>query len=125
VNLPENCKCRLGESPSTGQIGRTAIVGSRIWDCQMKFRVRLGPLTLKDFERFLPGKTGLRRLHDWVQLYTGGELDWDVQLVLRKEEVPPIKIGQSGRLGWTTWIGTRTKPTDPDEVVLSSDVANA
>ena len=125
VNLPENCKCRLGESPATGQIGRTAIVGSRIWDCQMKFRVRLGPLTLKDFERFLPGKTGLRRLHDWVQLYTGGELDWDVQLVLRKEEVPPIKIGQAGRLGWTTWIGTRTKPTDPDEVVLSSDVANS
>jgi type VI secretion system protein ImpH len=125
VNLPEDCCCRLGESPATGQLGRTAIVGSRIWDCQMKFRVRLGPLPLADFERFLPGRPALRRLHDWVQLYTGGELDWDVQLILRKEEVPPIRLGQSGRVGWTTWIGTQPHTKDPEEVILSSTTAAA
>jgi type VI secretion system protein ImpH len=123
IPLPEDCRCRLGESPATGQLGRTLIVGERVWDCSMKFRVRLGPLSLRDFDRFLPGRESLRRLHDWVQLYAGQELEWDVQLCLRKEEVPQLRLGQAGRLGWTTWLGTRTQPGDAEDVILSSTAA--
>jgi type VI secretion system protein ImpH len=123
IPLPEDARCRLGESPATGQLGRTLIIGERVWDCSMKFRVRLGPLTLRDFDRFLPGKPSLQRMHDWIDLYVGKELEWEVQLVLRRDEVPQLKLGQAGRLGWTTWLGTRTQPGDAEDVVLSSTAA--
>ena len=34
-----------------------------------------------------------------------------------------LKLGQAGRLGWTTWLGTRTQPGDAEDVVLSSTAA--
>lgn len=123
IPLPPEAQCRLGESPATGQLGRTAIIGERVWDCSMKFRVRLGPLTLRDFDRFLPGRPSLQRMHDWIDLYAGKELEWEVQLVLRRDEVPQLRLGQAGRLGWTTWLGTRTQPGDAEDVVLSSTAA--
>ena len=123
VELPPDCRCKLGQARSSGEIGRSIVVGSRVWDCQMKFRVRLGPMRLADFERFLPGTSSRQRLRDWVRLYAAEELDWDAQLVLLKEQVPPLKLGQSGRVGWTTWLGTQPHARDADEVVLASAVA--
>ena len=38
-----------------------------------------------------------------VRTYVGDELDWDLQMILRKEETPPVKLGDKGRLGWTGW----------------------
>jgi len=123
VDLPADCRCRLGQARSSGEIGRSVVVGSRVWDCQMKFRIRIGPMRLADFERFLPGTPARRRLRDWVKLYTADELEWDAQLLLLKEEVPALKLGQSGRLGWTTWIGAQPHARDADQVILSSAVA--
>jgi type VI secretion system protein ImpH len=123
VNLPDDCCCRLGESKSTGRVGSSVIIGARVWDCQMKFRVRMGPMSLPDYQRFLPGTPSLHRLHDWVRLYSGDELEWDVQLILRKEEVPALRLGQSGNLGWSTWIGNQPHVKDAEDVILSSAVA--
>lgn len=123
VDLPRDCQCRLGQSRSSGEIGRSVMVGSKVWDCQMKFRVRIGPMRLADFERFLPGTASRQRLRDWVRLYTADELEWDAQLILLKEQVPAVKLGRSGRLGWTTWTGTQPHARDADQVILSSAVA--
>lgn len=122
--LPPECRLRLGESPSTGQLGRSAIVGKRMWECQQKFRIRLGPLTLRDYRRFLPGSgcRSLERLVDWVRLYTSDELCWDLQLVLRRDEVPPIQLGRKeaggGQLGWTTWSASQGMTRDPDDLIM-------
>src|SRR4029453_11938471 len=53
------------------------------------------------------GQPSLERLRDWVRNYVGFEFDWDVQLVLARDEVPGILLGREGELGWTTWLGTR------------------
>jgi type VI secretion system protein ImpH len=123
VMLPGDCCCRLGQSPATGLLGRTLVVGRHMWDCQMKFRVSLGPMRFRDFQRFLPGAHSLHRLHDWIEFYTSKELEWEAQLILRKEDVPGLLLGRSGRLGWTTWIGSQAHCRDADEVVLASTVA--
>ena len=39
LELPEEFRLRLGESPETGSLGRTTTIGARIWDCQQKFRL--------------------------------------------------------------------------------------
>lgn len=123
--LPADCHLKLGKSPMNGSLGSTAIVGSSIWECQQKFRVRLGPLTLAQYEKMLPTATcrSLRRLRDWVRLYTTDELCWDLQLVLKSNEVPRTSLGSFGRLGWTTWIRATPETNDRSDLTLSPQTA--
>lgn len=116
--LPEDTRWRLGGSPLTGTLGFSATVGERVWDRQYKFRVRFGPLGLEEYRRMLPGGESLRRLVAMLRNYLGDELDWDVNLILKRDEVPPLKLGAQGRLGWTTWIASRPFATDPADLML-------
>ena len=119
LDIPDRYWCLLGADRDTCGLGTTLVVGARTWDCQQKFRVHLGPMGFGDYERLLPGGQSFERLRDWIRNYVGDELLWDLQLVLRKEEVPRTRLGQSGRLGWTTWLGgSSTIDTDRDDLVL-------
>ena len=116
--LPPGSTCKLGESRENGAVGTTVIVGSRIWTCQLHFRIRVGPMKLAEMERLLPTGGSFSRLCDWVRQYTGDEFTWDVQFVLVKEEVPSVQLGQAGRLGWTTWLKTKPFQKDAEDLVL-------
>jgi len=124
LDLPPGSVCRLGDSRETGILGATVILGSRFWTCQLHFRLRLGPLTLAEYERLLPTGSSFRRLCDWVRQYTGEHFSWDAQLVLHKTEVPATQIGRAGRLGWTTWLKTVPFEHDADDLVLVPAAAN-
>jgi type VI secretion system protein ImpH len=89
-----------------------------VWDCQHKFRVVLGPLGFDDYCRLLPGRGSLARLVALVRGYGGDDLFWDVNLVLKKEEVPPLKLDGSAGLGWTTWLHSRPAERDSGELML-------
>jgi type VI secretion system protein ImpH len=119
MNLPPDCLCKLGDSPQTGQLGLTTIVGSRFWEAQLNFRIRMGPMKLADFERLLPSGVAFKRLKRWVTNYCGEHFFWDVQFVLMAEEVPEVRLGQSGQLGWTTWLRTKPFPRDADDLILN------
>lgn len=117
--------------PSRGQplgrnrcLGRDAIVGSRVWNMPTKFRVRIGPLSLEKFAEFMPGTSGLRKLCDLVRLYAGPEFTFDVQVVLRREDVPCAKLGSrredAPRLGWNSWSRLRPYLKDGDEAIFRS-----
>lgn len=119
VNLSSDAVFRLGESPWTGSLGTTAVLGERIWDCQQKFRVKLGPLRFSDYAKLLPGTPGFKRLVAWVRNYIGDELSWDLHLILKASEVPQARLGQFGNLGWSAWVSS--KPFEKDEVSTVSD----
>ena len=118
--LSEASRCRLGETPATGLLGMTAVIGERVWDCQYKFRIVIGPMGLQEFQRFLPGSDSLRRLVAWVRNYVGDELLWDVNLILKKEEVPPLVLGEGSQLGWTTWLTSQPLARDADDLKLDA-----
>jgi type VI secretion system protein ImpH len=118
--LAESSQCRLGETPATGSLGMTAVIGERVWDGQYKFRIVIGPMSLAEFRRFLPGSASLSRLVAWVRNYLGDELLWDVNLVLRKEEAPPLKLGEEAQLGWTTWLTSQPLAHDADDLKLDA-----
>jgi type VI secretion system protein ImpH len=109
-------------------LGEGAVLGSRVWDRQHKFRVRLGPLTFAEYQSFLPGGStarsggvSLRKLVDWVRTYLSFELDWDVRLVLHRPEVPKLVLGAGQRLGWTTWLGERRAAGAADDLCLDAE----
>jgi type VI secretion system protein ImpH len=108
-------------SSERAALGSGAVIGSRVWDRQNKFRIHLGPLTLDQYESFLPGGAPLRKLVDWVRLYLCFELDWDVRLLLKQHEVPSLTLGGGQRLGWTTWLGRRRSQTHADELCLDAE----
>lgn len=118
--LSEASRCRLGETPNTGLLGLTAVIGERVWDCQHKFRIVIGPMRLQEFQRFLPGQESLRRLVAWVRTYLGDELLWDVNLVIKKDEIPPLQLGTGAQLGWTTWLASQPLPQDADDLKLDA-----
>jgi type VI secretion system protein ImpH len=80
--------------------------------------VRFGPLGIDDYRRLLPGGPSLIRLIAMIRNYLGDELEWDLNLILRKEETPRIKLGEQGQLGWTTWLTSRAPERDPQDLRL-------
>jgi type VI secretion system protein ImpH len=96
----------------------TATIGERVWDCQQKFRVTVGPIGYRDYERLLPGGDSLARLIAVVHNYIGLELTWDVHLILKKQEVPEAELGRRGQLGWSTWLVSQPRPADSADLIL-------
>lgn len=121
MRLPEGDRTRLGSGTVGAQLGVGAVLGSRVWDRQHKFRVRFGPLTLAQYEAFLPGGKALPRLVALVRQYLCFELEWDAQLVLKRTQVPRTRLGEYGRLGWTTWVGRMRERRDPDDLTLDAE----
>jgi type VI secretion system protein ImpH len=114
-------------------LGTGAVLGRRVWDCQHKFRIHAGPLTLIEYESFLPARpnprgeddrhagTLLRQLVDWVRLYLSFELEWDLRLTLAMDDIPPTTLGVRGRLGWTTWLAHRHRSSDAADLCLNAE----
>jgi type VI secretion system protein ImpH len=119
LQLADGERTRLGRDAAT--LGTGAVVGGSVWDRQNKFRVRVGPLTLRQYEAFLPGGSELPKLVDWVRMYLCYELDWDVRLELAASDVPRPTLGGGCRLGWTTWIGRRHSRGDADDLCLDAE----
>ena len=126
--LSPNTLCSLGaEGEGRGgpadQVGLGAVVGDEIWDQQARVRIRLGPLTRGQYERFLPGGRGHEALQTLTRFFTHDQFDVDVQLVLAHDEVPSCVIGgdhgQTAPLGWCTWMRTGAFGRDADETVLN------
>ncbi len=119
--LPGSERTYLGSKKSGAILGRGSVLGGSVWDCQHKFRLHLGPLTLAQYESFLPGGTAITKLIAWIRQYLCFELAWDAQLVLIKEQVPKTVLGSFGRLGWTTWLGNYTSAKNASNLTLDAE----
>jgi len=110
----------------TGQnnrLGVNLVVGERVWDVQSKFRLRLGPLTWPQFRSLMPNGPALRPLCQMTRLYAGPTLDFDIQPLLKPEEVPACRLtadpDEGHHLGWNTWLPRSTIPSLPvDDAVF-------
>jgi type VI secretion system protein ImpH len=105
-------RSRLGGRGGFNCLGEDAVLGERTWHAQSRFRVLIGPLSFRDYERFLPRGRSSRALHDLIRLYVGMEHSWEVKLVLKKNEVPLAWLGNSVWVGWSSWLGARLTERD-------------
>lgn len=105
-------------------LGRTVMIGSRICLYGSRFRLRVGPLSRADFDSLLPESERFKTLVEFVKLYVGIDWDFDIQLVLRAEEVPASQLGgrdaPPAQLMRNSWMLTRPATEDRDDVVLQS-----
>jgi type VI secretion system protein ImpH len=121
LKLDEESLSRLGTM--NHQLGFNTIAGTRVWDTQSKFRLKFGPLSFNEFKSFLPVGSAYKPMTALARFLVGLEFDFDIQLTLKKEEVPDCKMRTNEesqpRLGWTTWLKTKPFKQDDSQVVLA------
>ncbi len=119
VDRPD--QCALDEPDEASRLGRGALIGDEVFDTQARARIRIGPLEKARYEAFLPGGSAHEALRSTVRLFCHDQFDFEIQLVLAREDVPGVTLGEGEeeRLGWTTWMRTRERDTHADETVLS------
>jgi type VI secretion system protein ImpH len=122
LELPADQRTALGgERRPAVLLGTGTVLGQRVRDVQSRIRIVMGPMDFDRFGDFLPGHRSLARLTDWVRNYVGFEFDWEVRLVLARDEVPGVRLGREGHLGWTAWLGARRAGTDADDLTLAPE----
>lgn len=118
LDLPADSRCLLGGSSAVSSLGVTTLLGARTWQAQQRFRIVLGPLDVADYRRMLPGGKSLERLMAVVRNYLGDELEWELQLILREDEVPKPRLDGETQLGWTSWLSQRPLGRDGNDLHL-------
>jgi type VI secretion system protein ImpH len=108
------------------RLGSEVVIGMRVWDVEGKFRLRIGPLSYSQFCRLLPDGDMFQSFRQMVRLYVGSHLEFDVQLVLKRREVPRCRLGGdkggASRLGWNTWVRHGEFRTDVSDAIFSSSI---
>lgn len=120
--LSERDQCELGdESDMSSQLGFGAVAGDEVWDQQTKVRLRIGPLSMDQYNDFLPTGSAHAKLRWMVRYFSRDAFDFEAQLVLDRDDVRGCLLGDDGEsqpLGWSTWIRTNVFNRDADDAVV-------
>ena len=120
--IPESDQTRTGdEREYSEQLSLGAIAGDEVWDQQSTARIVLGPLTLSQYLDFLPNGSAYRPLCDLTEFFSRREIDFELQLILRRGETPGMVLEEESggfMLGWTTWLKNAPMTRDPADTVL-------
>jgi type VI secretion system protein ImpH len=121
VDMSDRCSFE-GRNSYSEQLGIGMVVGDEVWDQTARVRIRIGPLSLAQYEEFLPTGSAFEPLRVLTRFFSNDEFDFEVQLVLSRHEVPRCELGAEAesapRLGWTTWSRTKEMTRDVADTVL-------
>lgn len=115
-DVPREHQTMLG---STNSALGTAMAGQRVWQRDLRMRLRIGPLPMCDFEQFLPGARASQALSRMLGMFTGSALEYEIQLVLRAEDVRGLGLSpdrEGGRLGWDSFVSTEPETEDRADI---------
>ncbi|MEO1619136.1 MAG: type VI secretion system baseplate subunit TssG [Planctomycetota bacterium] len=137
LELPVPERTRIGMLDGHCKMGFDTVVGTRTWDPGSKFRLRIGPVGLDEFESLLPTAPTLPRICQFIRSYVGMEYDFDLQVILRREEIPFCKLSDTTSdeppaerddqpdvrpyLGWNTWLCSKMPTEDSEDAVFHHD----
>ncbi|MBU1169361.1 MAG: type VI secretion system baseplate subunit TssG [Proteobacteria bacterium] len=110
--IPEDQICRLGQNIS---LGVTSNLGREFLTRNGAFRIEIGPLSQKNYRRFVPGSSDFKRLSSLTGLYMNQPLSYDVELIMDKKEKPlTLCLGgkQNSSLGLDTWVYSDEGPEE-------------
>ncbi len=118
----ETICCPADRETQSEQLGLGAVVGDQVWDPHARIRVKLGPLTLEQYRDFLPGHSAYRALDAWTRFFANDEIDFEVQLILKQQDVPSCTLGAAEResplLGWVSWLSSKPLNRNPGDTIL-------
>lgn len=127
LDADTQCSFSEGMSDSEG-LGTGAVVGDEVWDQQSRVCIVLGPLSLERYVDFLPNGSCWELLRAWVRFFSNEEWDFDVKLILERDQVPACELGADAgaggpQLGWVSWVKSAPFGRDPGDTVLPLETA--
>ena len=91
-------------------LGYGATLGKRVWRCDLRIRLKIGPLDAAQRDRCLPNgaiATGIKRM---LQRFSMSNLDCEVCLLLKPECIHPAVLTANkpapDRLGWGSFLAS-------------------
>jgi type VI secretion system protein ImpH len=105
ISIDETQRAFLGQGNCS--LGEDCTIGERVKDISGKFRISLGPLEFDTFRDFLPKGERYHALLDLVRLTLRDQLEFDLQLILLRSEIPDLTLAYDNpcQLGWSSWLG--------------------
>jgi type VI secretion system protein ImpH len=101
IALPKNSRSELGQQKALTGL----VLGKRIWHVQNKLTILIGPIDYSDFSDFVPGTEMFEAFNQIVKLYLGLEYDYEIKVLLKKENLSAVSLGKKGmKLGWGAWL---------------------
>jgi type VI secretion system protein ImpH len=123
--LSPSDQCIFGDGDSFAeQLAVGAVAGDAIWDRQSRIRLKFGPLDRDQYLGFLPAGSAWEPLRSLAKFFCGEHVEIEVQLFLKRDEVPRCELGEDSaggpRLGWFTWMksGSGFDRTPGDSILL-------
>ncbi len=104
VELEQGQRMLLGVSNS--HLGENTHIGVRARERSGKFAIRIGPLGVDGYDRFLPGGDLSAIVRETVQLFTRNPVDYDLELMIGTESSVAFALSEHNpaALGRTTWL---------------------
>lgn len=130
IPIPRDEQSRLPDSQYPDgrfcRLGIDAVAGTRVVDVQGRFRIRIGPLDYPAFRSWMPDQAKVKALADLTRIAVGPDFGFELQLILRRDQVPPPRLGAGGdgaqsHLGWNLWMTGRPFDNDPDDAIFDLD----
>lgn len=98
-------------------LGAGAMAGERVWQRDLRMRLVMGPLAHAAFMSFLPGGDKARAMREWLAMFSGVTLEYEVQLLLQGRDVRGAALGADGaHLGWDSFLAPGADGADRADV---------
>jgi type VI secretion system protein ImpH len=117
--LPADGRARLVAGGA--RLSRAPAIGALGWSRTGAFEIILGPMSLSQYQDFLPGEKKAADLRAVVVSLAGLAKRWRVRLACSRGEAPPARLGGKTRLGYTSWLAPKFSIGDPADLVLGAD----
>ncbi len=101
---PRHVRLR-GRIAESTELGFGAVVGDEIWDQRSRVRLKLGPLSAAQYRDFLPTGAAWPALRAIVRSFCGNDLEFEIQLILRREDVPALRVASVRTRTLCAWDG--------------------
>ncbi|NJM84699.1 MAG: type VI secretion system baseplate subunit TssG [Tabrizicola sp.] len=104
------------------RLGHDAIAGAFVPDRAGNCRIVVGPVRYGDFLSLEAGQPRIESLRRLARLYLGPIIDFDVQVILDRRDVPQTQLGgdaPAARLGWNAWARSEPAERDSDEAIVA------
>lgn len=75
-----------------------------VCDRESRLRIEVGPLSWDQFRSLIPGGAGLASVLELSRLYAGRDYDFEIELTVRKDSLPAMRVGSGLPLRWASWF---------------------
>lgn len=105
-------------SNASYKLGEGILIGTQYFDKTQKFRVIIGPVDVRTYQRLLPNGDLAKLLHRWIVRYTKLHYQFDIEVIVDKNDIAESIMNATHALGHTSWLGRPA--TNPSVIIQYS-----